>query len=177
MKNLECEERVMITFEQYQKVVSAYVAIDPQFRFLEIENTYFDDDDLSLRQNHRVLRMRKSNGQIELTLKIKRENGDLEINETMENHPEIDKELEKDFTCYHPITQLRTNRIEAKEKDYLVVIDQNIYNGIIDYDLEVEADTLTKAKEAMLDICQRFQLEYKNDCPGKSSRAFKTRKV
>lgn len=139
MKNLECEERVMITFEQYQKVISHYVAIDPNFKILDIENTYFDDAELSLKNSHKVLRMRRTNGHIELTLKIKGEEGDLEINETMENHPEIDKALNHQFDKYHPITKLRTNRVEAKEKDYLVVIDQNMYNGIIDYNVEVEA--------------------------------------
>ena len=93
MKNLECEERVMITFEQYQALLAAYAAIDPNFKILNIENTYLDDDDLSIRKSHRMLRKRSTNGEIELTLKIKKDDGEIEINETMEHHPEIDKEL------------------------------------------------------------------------------------
>ena len=42
MKNLECEERVMITFEQYQALLAAYMAIDPNFKILNIENTYLE---------------------------------------------------------------------------------------------------------------------------------------
>ena len=67
--------------------------------------------------------------------------------------------------------------MEAKENDYLVVIDQNIYNGIIDYDLEIEASSMKRAKEAILNICERFKLEYKKGYTSKSSRAFQTRKV
>lgn len=177
MKNLECEERVMITFEQYQALLAAYVAIDPNFKILNIENTYLDDDDLSIRKSHRMLRKRSTNGEIELTLKIKKDDGEIEINETMEHHPEIDKELNGLFDRCHPIASLRTNRVEAKENDYLVVIDQNIYNGIIDYDLEVEASSMKNAKDAILKICERFNLDYKKGYTSKSSRAFSTRKI
>ena len=177
MKNLECEERVMITFEQYQALLAAYMAIDPQFKILNIENTYLDDEFLSIKKSGMMLRKRETNGRFELTLKIKREDGEIEINETLENHPERDKNLVINYQNCHPIASLRTNRIEAHEKDYLVVIDQNIYNGIIDYDLEIEAPTLTRAKEAILDICKRFNLEYKKGYTSKSSRAFKTRKI
>ena len=176
MKNIECEERVMIDFDQYTKLVAAYVSIDPNFRILSIENIYLDDEELSLRKRHDVLRIRNTNGHLELTLKVKGIDGDIEINETPEKHPEIDKRLEKPFARYHEIARLKTNRIEANEKDYLVVIDQNMYNGIIDYDLEVEASSLEKAKSAIKDICQRFSLEYKNGYQSKISRALKTKK-
>lgn len=176
MKNIECEERVMIDFDQYTKLMSEYVAIDPNFRILCIENIYLDDKELSLRKKHDVLRIRNTNGHIELTLKTKGDEGDLEINETPEKHPEIDKHLEKPFDEYKEIARLKTNRVEAKEKDYLVVIDQNMYNGIIDYDLEVEASSLKKAKEAIQDICKRFSLQYKSGYISKIRRALMTKK-
>ena len=176
MKNIECEERVMISFDQYTVLVAAYVAKDPHFRLLEIENTYLDDENLSLKNKHHVLRIRKTNNEYELTLKIKGDNGDIEINETPDNHPEIDRYLNNQFDLYKPITSLKTRRIEAKIDDYLVVIDMNKYNGIIDYDLEVEASNMDRAKEVMANICQEYKIEYKKDYISKSSRAFNTRK-
>ncbi len=177
MKNLECEERVMITFEQYQALLAAYMAIDPNFKILNIENTYLDDDSLSIKKSGMMLRKRETNGHFELTLKIKGQDGETEINETPDNHPEIDKNLPINYKDCRPIASLRTNRVEAKENDYLVVIDQNIYNGIIDYDLEAEASSMKRAKEAILNICERFKLEYKKGYTSKSSRAFQTRKI
>ena len=52
----------------------------------------------------------------------------------------------------------------------------NKYNGIIDYDLEVEASNMDRAKEVMANICQEYKIEYKKDYISKSSRAFNTRK-
>ncbi len=177
MKNRECEERVMIDFDQYMLLVQHYIVIDPQFRFIDIENTYLDDENLSLINNHKMMRIRKFNNQQELTLKIPNDKGTIEINEKIDSHPEIDKLLPKPFSQYHPIATLKTHRIEVKEKDYLVVIDQNLYNGIIDYDLEVEASSMEEAKAAILDICNRFHLEYKENYISKSRRAINSRRI
>ena len=176
MRNLECEKRVMLTFEQYQKLLMEYMPKDPHFSILDIENTYLEDENLSLRKNHSILRIRKTNNkEEELTLKIKGEKGDIEINETLKSHPEIDKELNYEFNRYQPITTLRTNRVEVHFEDYLVVIDQNIYNGIIDYDLEIEADTIEKAERVILEICDKYHIEYKKDYPSKTFRAINSK--
>ena len=177
MKNIECEERVMITFDQYRRILALYVAKYPNYRFLDIENTYFDDEKLSLKNSHKVLRLRKSNGEVELTLKIKGEDGDLEINETPDNHPEIDKALNNEFNKYRPIAKLATSRIEIDIEDYLFVLDMNKYNGIIDYNIEIEANTKERAKAVIQKICKSFDLEYKKDYRSKSSRAIATRKL
>ena len=65
MRSLECEKRVMLTFEQYQHVLAEYLAKDPFARFLDIENIYLDDEKLSMRKRHDVLRIRKTNGKDE----------------------------------------------------------------------------------------------------------------
>ena len=173
MRNIECEERVMLTFEQYQTLIGVYMMKDPSFEYSEIENIYLDDENLSIKKNHKMLRIRHINGKEELTLKIKGDNGDIEINETLENHPEIDKALNRKFNEYRPITKLRTKRLEAKMDGYLVVIDMNEYCGIIDYDLEIEAPTIEKAREEIMAICKKYHLKYDENYKSKSSRAIK----
>ena len=44
MRNIECEERVMLTFEQYQTLIGVYMMKDPYFEYSEIENIYLDDE-------------------------------------------------------------------------------------------------------------------------------------
>lgn len=176
MKNIECEERAMLTFDQYRRLISYYVAKYPDHEILYIENTYLDDKELSLKNIHHVLRIRKVNNDTELTLKIKGDDGDTEINETPEHHPEIDKALNYQFDTYQPIAKLHTKRIEVHQDDFLVIIDMNTYNGIIDYDLEVEAKTMNRAKEAILMICKQFDIAYKKGYRSKSSRAIASRK-
>lgn len=176
MRSLECEKRAMLTFNQYQHLLADFMPKDPHFSVLEIENTYLEDKDFSLRKNHSILRIRKTNGKNEeLTLKIKGEKGDVEINETLQNHPEIDKELNFQFDKYHPVASLKTNRVEVHIDDYLVVIDQNIYNGIIDYDVEVEANSIEKAEQVIKEICDKYHIEYKKDYPSKTFRAINSK--
>ena len=173
MRNIECEERVMLTFEQYQTLIGVYMMKDPSFEYSEIENIYLDDKDLSIKKSHKMLRIRNINGKEELTLKIKGDNGDIEINETLENHPEIDKALDNRFNDFHPITKLRTKRLEAKMDGYLVVIDMNEYCGIIDYDLEIEAPTIEKARQEIFVICEKYHIKYDENYKSKSHRAIK----
>ena len=173
MRNIECEERVMLTFEQYQTLIGVYMMKDPAFKYLEIENIYLDDENLSIKRNHKMLRIRHTNGIEELTLKIKGDNGDIEINETLSSHPEIDKALDNKFDQYHPITTLKTKRLEADMKDYLVVIDMNEYSGIIDYDLEIEAPSMEIAKREITAICKKYHIIYNENYKSKSSRAIK----
>lgn len=177
MRSLECEKRAMLTFDQYKRLVADYIGKYVDYKIIDIENIYFEDDNFSLKANHSILRKRIIDGnKEELTLKIKGDKGDIEINETMESHPEIDKELNYKFNNYHPLTSLKTKRIEIEIDDYLLVIDQNFYNGIIDYDVEVEAPTIEKAEKVILDICDKYGVIYKKDYPSKTFRAIASMK-
>lgn len=174
MKNIECEERVLLTFEQYQTVLKDFVCKFPtKYRYLKNTNIYFDDENHTLIKNSFMLRIRKINDeQEELTLKIKQKEGDLEINETVDNHPLIDEHLLISFEKLKPITSLTTRRVEIDIDDYMVVIDMNNFNKDVDFDLEIEAPTKERALEIILEICKKYNIEYKNDYPGKSRRAF-----
>ena len=174
MENIECEERVLLTFAQYHLILKHYVSLYPNhYRYFKNTNIYLDDQNHTVLNSSSMLRIRRiDNKKEELTLKIKQENGDLEINETLENHPTIDKYLSVPFSSLKPITTLKTTRVEIDIDDYMVVIDMNTYNGIIDFDLEIEAKTQERAKEIILSICEKYKIEYKNAYPSKSRRAF-----
>ena len=80
----EFEARVMLTEEEYLNIVSTYLKMYPNAQFLQNTNIYFDSSDLYLRRNHMTLRVRVVNDVYsELTLKIKGENGDDEINDKL----------------------------------------------------------------------------------------------
>lgn len=185
---MEYEKRVMLTEEQYFSLVSYYLRQNPHHPFIDQTNYYFDTPDLFLKNNHAVLRVREISHQgSELTLKVKKEKGDEEkshrltfeqlsllINENV--FPKCDAigdviHFGRPLHDYVLLTKLKTRRLEIKENDYLVVIDKNEYNGIIDYNLEIEAESRTKAKEIILEFCKKFSLTYKEKYISKSSRA------
>lgn len=184
-KNIEYERRVMLTKNQYKSLID-YALLYKDRRELVLINHYFDDEDLSLRTNHKMLRIRNINeNEYELTLKIKGENGDTEINESIKKesvdelikHFEIDNEEINEYLGSSPhkeikyITSLRTERIEIKFKDYLFVLDRNMYSDIVDYNLEIEANNLEVATKTIKKYCDTFGMQYSKEYQSKSRRA------
>ena len=186
--NMEYEARVMINEEQYLNIRSHYLSNEYQYEELVNENYYFDTQDLKLSSSHKVLRLRKINNQkYELTLKIQEEKGCLEINyhltsiekdELMKNHiiPSVKikeklKEIGIDPSNIRFITDLKTERLEVKLENCLLVIDKNHFRGRVDFNIEVESDSEKRAKDQLITIISPFGVEYKKDYINKARRA------
>lgn len=187
---IEFERRIMLTSEEYLNIVSFYLKLYPNHAFLQNVNYYFDSDDLFLKNNHMTLRVRTINDvKSELTLKIKGNNGDQEINDDlsikqfdllMNENIFPDGEVKKallslsyPLSLFKNIATLYNRRLEIEFEDHLLVIDKNIYHDIVDYNLEIEtkediklADTLLKAYIKQFNLSQANQ-KYK----GKATRA------
>ena len=186
--NMEYEARVMINEEQYFNIRSHYLSSGLVYKENVNENYYFDTEDLLLTNFHKVLRVRKINNEkYELTLKIQESNGCIEI-----NHYLTDKEKEQIMNegviSYRPIidklkeygvdphsikfiTDLKTERLEVKLNEGLLVIDKNYFRSRIDYNIEVESDSEIHAKTLLLSIISPFGVEYKKDYINKARRA------
>ena len=176
MKVIEYEERVLISKDDYEKVIADTKLLGRPLSFLSIENIYLDNKEKLIRKHNWMLRIRTTNnGPQELTLKIaNQDNSNLEINETMDSHPEIEKVLGNSLEDFQEIVRLKTERIEAKFDDYLLVIDKNEYSDIIDYDLEIESNNQEKSKKILDIYCEKYGLIYDPHYKTKSRRAFET---
>ena len=53
---------------------------------------------------------------------------------------------------------------------YYHVIDQNDYNGVRDYNFEVEAESQAEAKKLLVEFAMKYNFEVEKG-PGKSTRA------
>ena len=186
--NIEYEARVMITENQYSSVLDYYLNSGKQTHKLVNLNYYYDDDKLTISNNHHVLRLREiDDTNHELTLKIKGENGDMEISRSLTskelnellnqaNISDIEiidhlKEMGVDLANLKLVAKLKTERVEIQEEDYLLVIDKNYYNDKIDYNLEVESTSKNLAIERLKQVISQFGIEYKKDYISKSRRA------
>ena len=188
----EFESRIMLTETEYLNIVSCYLKMFPNASFLQNTNIYFDSDNLFLRSNHITLRARIINGaSSELTLKIKGQNGDDEINDLL-TKKELDNlirynafpegsvkqyllSLSYPLSSYHSITTLNNRRLEIKQDNHLLVIDKNSYSDIIDYNLEIEVNDNIKTAYKLLEMyIDKFNLSLsKEKYQGKATRAFK----
>ena len=175
MKHIEYEERVMISATDYQKIIDDIKAKGIPYTVLVIDNAYLDNKDRYINKNKMMLRIRRIVGrQPELTLKIHNENGlTEEINETLNSHPMIDEKLNNKFQEFYEIARLMTNRIEVQYEDYLFVVDKNQYSGIIDHDIEIEAESQEKALQIIDKYCEKYDLRYSPYYKAKSKRAIK----
>lgn len=188
MLNIECEDRVMLTEEEYFEILAFYLRNKSETDFIMQTNIYIDSVDFVLRKSGKSLRIRTINGKYsELTLKIKGKEGDKEYNEILPLNKLNDFTINGIFpdgeirnilvldginiNFLQVLTSLDTRRYEEKIEDYLLVIDKNDYNGITDYNLEIEAPSKTRAHEAIISICEKFNISYSNEYITKSSRA------
>ena len=186
--NMEYEARVMINEEQYLNIRKHYLNSKYSKEEIINENFYFDTEDLKLTSSHKVLRMRKiNNSKYELTLKIKGEKGDIEINHKLTDN-EKDDLLENSIISYPPIldklkesnidpssiryiTNLKTERLEVRLESCLLVIDKNYYRNKVDFNLEVESSAKSLAKSQLEEIIKPFGLSIKKDYINKAKRA------
>ena len=186
--SMEYEARVMIGESEYLKIKEGYLNIGRICREFTNKNTYFDSPDLYLTHHHMVLRIREIDGlEKELTLKVKGEDGDIEITHNIEseeeyqkllsgniNNLEIEKEISSrdgDIKSLGIITTLTTERVEVEFDDHLLVIDKNFYNNKIDFNLEVESTSRELAKEYLEKVISKYGIAYKKDYISKSRRA------
>ena len=185
--NIEYEARAMISEEQYLQIINYFVN-DKSKRSFTNTNTYFDYEDLSLTKNHIVLRSREiDDSNFEITLKIKGDGGDIEIDDSLTSNELNDlkenclikskvilQELNKlniDIRRLIKVAKLKTERIEIQKEDCLIVIDKNHYNGKIDYNVEIESNSKDAAIERLNETFSPFGVTYKKGYISKSRRA------
>ena len=186
----EYEVRLMLEEEQYFFIVTYFMNITPNKHFIQNTNYYFDTDDLFLRGQHMTLRVRTINDvKSELTLKIKGDNGDDEINDGLTPR-EQDLLLNQNvfpygqvrnrlmllpysLDKYHLIATLYNRRLEIEYDNHTLVIDKNTYGNVIDYNLEIESKVgIDHAKALLNDYANKFNLNLsKEKYVGKATRA------
>ena len=193
----EFEKRAMLTIEQYNEIVLFLNRkYSPAELYIFLLNEYFDTDNLDLINSGIVLRVRHClNKGVVLTLKspLTNEDGDLETSQNLSiieynylkdksiipNGPVKDKLISLNVPL-HLIkfqTSLACKRTEIKDDEYVIVLDQNSYNDIVDFDIEVEGPSLEKANEKILEYSKMFNFEIKDLYLPKSKRALTSKKV
>ena len=152
MREIEIEFKNLLTKNQYDTLYGKYNLSNSE----EIinKNFYYDDADESFKKIGAALRIRYTNKKTEMTLKIKGETQNVEINVPLdERYPkeptvlpilpnEIIAELERmNMKIKTPmlIQKIETLRHEVTLEGGLLVLDKTTFiNNIVDYELEFE---------------------------------------
>ena len=193
MSEKELEERAIIDKNQYVAIEQFIKEKYPDYILLHLKNRYFDDAKKTIKSIKNMLRIRSIKGKNyrEFTYKVKGDDEDIEYNQLLSYYQfnkiifssryptgEVLEKLKSDnvdISSLKSLVELRTRRMEVKLKDYTIVLDANEYNGVVDYDIEIESIiSKNHAKTLLLQFCEQFNIEYKNDYPTKSNRAFRS---
>ena len=184
MREIEIEFKNLLTKDQYDALYKKYNLNNSE----EIinKNFYYDDADESFKNIGAALRIRYTNKKIEMTLKIKGETQNVEINVPLdERYPKeptvlpilpngIISELERmNVKIKTPILiqKIETLRHEVTLKAGLLVFDKTTFiNDIVDYELEFETKDYESGLAAFEKLLEENNID-KNPAKPKIARA------
>ena len=184
MREIEIEFKNLLTEDQYDALYEKYNLNNSE----EIinKNFYYDDADESFKNIGAALRIRYTNKNTEMTLKIKGETQNVEINVPLdEKYPkeptvlpilpnEIISELERmNVKIKTPmlIQKIETLRHEVTLEDGLLVLDKTtFFNDIVDYELEFETKDYESGLAAFEKLLEENNID-KNPAKPKIARA------
>ena len=186
MREIEIEFKNLLTENQYDALYEKYNLSNSE----EIinKNFYYDDADESFKKIGAALRIRYTNKKTEMTLKIKGETQNVEINVPLdERYPkeptvlpilpnEIISELERmNVKIKTPmlIQKIETLRHEVPLENGLLVLDKTTFiNDIVDYELEFETKDYETGLAAFEKLLEENNID-KSPAKPKIARAVK----
>lgn len=180
--NVEIEAKALLTKEDYEKLMGVYSDYHAYIQ----TNFYIDSSSRVLKKNNLSLRVREKEGKHEFTMKSNLEEGKLERNVYISNDAfegikkgvfpdcEIkDVLIEKgiDLKTLKILTSLETKRIDVPVGGGLASIDKNHYGDKVDYEIEVEHESMDKAITCLKELLEKNGIEYRENTVSKTSRA------
>jgi len=184
-QEIEFEAKNLLSEQEYQLLVAHFKSNQPKTQI----NYYFETEDFFLKSKGAALRIRELNNQSVLTLKQPMEDG------LLETHVKLSEETKKQWLNGNPVVipqfkehlnelgldpeklkywgKLTTDRIEIKEQQTTIVLDKSYYNNRVDYELEIEANSLDTANHQLNKLLKAHGIERKHTA-NKIVRFFQT---
>lgn len=188
--NIEIEAKALIKEEDYNKLIKEFE--NENAFFFDQTNYYVETKNFNLKKLGVGLRVRSINDKFVLTLKAPMSEGLLEKEENISEDQFVMFEKKnifpecslKDFIIMlgfdikklKIMAKLRTHRtqLELDEGKHILCIDRNEYNNLVDFELELEGNSLGKAKTRLEQFCIEHEIEYKDNPRSKQTRALES---
>lgn len=185
---IEIEFKNLLTETEYITLLNSLFESD-EHAFTQ-QNIYFDTKDFVLKKHFCALRIRVKENFAEITLKTPFKGHHKELNITL-TPSDAEEHIQKgSFILPVEVTtllkgegidlsgtvyktaDLKTQRIEREYKECLLVLDKSWYAGLVDYELELESQTIETGQKVFDSILEQFSLP-KRPTVNKITRAFK----
>ncbi|WP_102271805.1 CYTH domain-containing protein [Cytobacillus massiliigabonensis] len=171
-QNIEIEFKNLLTRQEFEKLVSHFRLNETDF-FTQ-ENHYFDTPDFALKERASALRIRKKEGNYELTLKQPYQDALLETNEILEpitaelmvktgkieneTIKRLIEEMNIDSDRIQYFGSLTTKRAEVEYEGGLVVIDNSFYLNKEDFELEYEVSNRIDGQKKFSALLEQLKI-------------------
>ena len=174
-KIYEYEKKCLISAKDFMNLINKYNYLEKE----EQTNYYFDFNDFFKNKNQ-ALRIRKINNDYELTLKTKKENHNTEINLKIDVSTfnyilknliltnDLAKKLNLPKLKFNSLITIKTIRYKIKYNDYIIELDHNFFNQVIDYEIEVESTSIKEADKILTSFLKENNICF---CPSKAKIA------
>ena len=155
---IETELKMLLNREQFNKLVSLYQPLD----FVKQVNTYYKNNN----SRHYAFRIREKEGTLLFTLKNKTPEGTMEYEKEITGAPEDDEDVVKTVAKfgitppYEVLGQLITYRAMYVNELAELCFDINLYNGILDYEIEYEVKKEHDHLKAFKKILKKAGIKY-----------------
>ncbi|MDW8751743.1 CYTH domain-containing protein [Streptococcus suis] len=174
MKNhLEIEYKTLLTKSEYLRLLSDFSDVRPVIQ----TNYYIDTPNLDMKHHRFSLRIRTFEEIAELTLKIPQEVGNQEYNQILDiqtahqlienfqlpvgHIAEIISATDVPIDKLTVWGSLTTKRHEKETSIGLMALDENEFNGHIDYELEVEVTDAEEGKILFDEFLRKNAIQFK----------------
>ena len=181
-KNIEIEVKSLIDEKSYLSLIKG-----KEDKCYVQYNYYIDTPSFSLHEQKIGLRIRYKNNTYELTLKLRLNEGKLEINQDINERDfnsfrndsvfpngEVKTKLEElgfNVNQLRIFVLLKTTRLDVNYKTSLISIDKSEFNGITDYEVECEDSSMQSAKKNLIDYLKENEVPYQENFVSKLRRA------
>lgn len=185
---IEIEVKALVTKDEYERLVDRF---DEYPSFIQV-NHYVDTESLLLRKEGLGLRIRERGGHYDMTLKAPLSQGLLE--KTARLTPDQFKEftvkgvfpendlkrfltmLDIDVSELKVLTSLTTKRIDVPYEGGKLSLDKNKYNGLHDYEIELEFNNENDAERLLRELFESEGVKFELNRKPKAIRALDSRK-
>lgn len=173
---IENEFKIMLTFEQYEKLLSLY----DWDKTIVQTNHYYDNDSLQLSEMHITCRVREIEGKYFLQMKFPATHiySRVELEEPLDALPETIAESDllrsdghENLTDVKRLGTLTTTRSVKRMSGAEIDLDKSEYFGITDYEVEIEFTDDEAARRLLDEITDKLGIKPASEvCAGKMRR-------
>ncbi len=178
MKEQEYEVKSLLNEVEFNSVINKY-----RSKKVKQINFYLESQEDIFKKNKSVLRIRKTNRNYRLTLKQKTNDGAVEYHRKLSqvDYNKIIKNKRINLVDYNfnfnnkinkintitnlKIIKIKTIRYKTSYNNCLVFLDHTFFINKVDFELEVEANSLKTADITLIKFCQENKINIKKSNP------------